>query len=364
MTVSISREAPARKGGRYQPRALMPGPAVPVRGNPHYAARMTERLPDTQEGIAHAAALLKAGELVAFGTETVYGLGADATNAQAVAAIFAVKGRPRFNPLIAHYADAEDAFTDTAENNLARRLAEAFWPGPLTFGASAAPRRLPGRASGERGIGPAGRARAGASIGARSPARGGPAGRRPSANPSGRISPTTADHVLEGLGGRIAAVLDCGVCGVGVEFTVLNVTEGVPVLLRPGGITKELIEAIAGPVQRNAASRVLAPGMLASHYAPHARLRLNATHPRDDEALLAFGPTPAGASTVYQLSEHADLTEAAARLFDGLHVLDRVVATRGLSGIAAMPVPQTDLGLAINDRLNRAATRVDEEEKD
>ena len=323
---------------------------------------MTERLPDTQEGIAHAAALLRAGELVAFGTETVYGLGADATNAQAVAAIFAVKGRPRFNPLIAHYADAEDAFTDTAENNLARRLAEAFWPGPLTL---VLPRRDACRVALLASAGSdrlAVRVPAHPSAHALLRAVGRPVV-APSANPSGRISPTTADHVLEGLGGRIAAVLDCGVCGVGVESTVMNVTEGVPVLLRPGGVTKESIEAIAGPVQRNAAARPLAPGMLASHYAPHARLRLNATHPRDDEALLAFGPTPAGASTVYQLSEHADLTEAAARLFDGLHVLDRVVATRGLSGIAAMPVPQTDLGLAINDRLNRAATRVDKRRK-
>lgn len=324
---------------------------------------MTERLPDTKEGIARAAALLRAGELVAFGTETVYGLGADATNAQAVAAIFAVKGRPHFNPLIAHYADAEGAFADVAANALARRLADAFWPGPLTL---VLPRGDDCRVA---RIASAGLDHLAARVPAHPTARAllGATGRpivAPSANPSGRISPTTADHVLEGLGGQIAAVLDCGVCGVGVESTVVDVSEGVPVLLRPGGITKESLEAIAGPVRRSDAVRPLAPGMLASHYAPRAQLRLNVTHPRDDEALLAFGPAVAGVANVYQLSARADLTQAAARLFDGLHVLDRLVTAQGLRGIAAMPVPQTGLGLAINDRLARAATRVNEEKKD
>ncbi len=178
---------------------------------------MTERLPDTQEGIARAAALLRGGALVAFGTETVYGLGADARNAQAVAAIFAVKNRPHFNPLIAHYAEAADAFADVTENDLARRLAAAFWPGPLTLVLARRP-----------GCRVARLASAGLDhLAVRVPQQ--PAARAllraagrpivaPSANPSGRISPTTADHVLAGLGGQIAAVLDCGACGVGVEF--------------------------------------------------------------------------------------------------------------------------------------------------
>lgn len=324
---------------------------------------MTKRLPDTKEGIARGAALLKAGELIAFGTETVYGLGADATNAQAVAAIFAVKGRPRFNPLIAHYAEGECAFGDVTANDLARRLADAFWPGPLTI---VLPRRPECRVA---LIASAGLDRLAVRIPAHPTAR---ALLRvvdrpvvaPSANPSGRISPTMADHVLEGLGGRIAAVLDCGICGVGVESTVVDASDGFPVLLRPGGVTKESIEAIVGPVRRSEAARPLAPGMLTSHYAPHARLRLNVTTSTADEALLAFGPVEAGAPAVYQLSERADLTEAAARLFDGLHVLDRLVASLDLRGIAAMPVPQTGLGLAINDRLNRAATRITDEKKD
>lgn len=319
---------------------------------------MTERLPDTTEGIARAAALLTEGALVAFGTETVYGLGADATNAQAVAAIFAAKNRPHFNPLIAHYPDTADAFADVAANELARQLAEAFWPGPLTL---VLPRRPGCRVA---LLASAGLDHLAVRVPAQPTARAllREVGRpvvAPSANPSGRISPTTADHVLAGLGGRIAAVLDSGVCGVGVESTVVDVNAAVPVLLRPGGVTAEAIEALVGPLRTHidAGAQPRAPGMMASHYAPGAPLRLNVTRPHADEALLAFGPPATGAAAVYPLSDNGDLTQAAARLFDGLHELDRLVAARGLRGIAAMPIPHTGLGRAINDRLRRAAVR-------
>ena len=322
---------------------------------------MTELLADDAAGIAHAAALLRDGELVAFGTETVFGLGADATNARAVAAVFDAKGRPHFNPLICHYPDADAAFADVEISDLARRLANAFWPGPLTL---VLPRRITCPVALLAGAGLetlAVRVPAHATALALLRAVGRPVA-APSANRSGQVSPTTAAHVLEALGGRIAAVLDSGPCPVGVESTVLDLTGRRPFLLRPGGATREAIEAVVGPVQRGvtpataqAGSTLRSPGLLVSHYAPTLPVRLAATEVAGDEALLAFGPPLAGAGVSFQLSATADLIEAAANLFSGLRVLDAEAMRLQLSRIAVMPVPETGLGLAINDRLQRAA---------
>ncbi|OWU73381.1 L-threonylcarbamoyladenylate synthase [Marinibacterium profundimaris] len=309
---------------------------------------VTERLFADDAGIARAAALLAAGESVAFPTETVYGLGADARNGAAVARVYAAKGRPAFNPLIVHVADLRAArqlvhFTDQAE-----RLAAEFWPGPLTL-------VLPLR----EGHGIASIVTAGLpTLGVRVPAGdaaqallrafGGPVA-APSANPSGRISPTTADHVLDGLSGRIAAVLDGGACGVGIESTIVGEDPGgAPVLLRPGGVASEAIEAaLATPLTRPVAGDLpSAPGQLASHYAPRAAVRLNAQEAREGELLLGFGAVRGDMS----LSETGDPQEAAARLFDMLHRLD----TTGRP-IAVAPIPETGLGAALNDRLRRAA---------
>lgn len=316
---------------------------------------MTVLLAADPGGIAEAAALLRAGRLVAFGTETVYGLGADATDAAAVARIFAAKGRPRFNPLICHYADADAAFRDVRADARARHLAAAFWPGPLTL---VLPRRpecpvalLTGAGLDTLAV------RVPAPDAARALLRavGRPVA-APSANPSGSISPTRAAHVLAGLGGRIDAVLDSGACPVGVESTVLDLSGPVPVLLRPGGVTAEAIEAAIGPLAAAAAGDVLrAPGMMLSHYAPVLPLRLEAVRVGAEEGLLAFGPPLAGAGAVFQLSERGDVAEAAARLFEGLRDLDAAGARLGLSGLAAMAVPDAGLGTAINDRLRRAA---------
>jgi L-threonylcarbamoyladenylate synthase len=320
---------------------------------------LTERLAADPEGIARAAALLRDGRLVAFGTETVYGLGADATNATAVAGIFAAKGRPTFNPLICHYPDATSAFQDVVPTEPAARLAAEFWPGPLTL-------VLPRRA----GSGVALLTGAGLdSLAVRVPAH--PVALRllravgrpvaaPSANPSGRVSPTTAEHVLDGLAGQIDAVLDSGPCAVGLESTVLDLTGPQPTLLRPGGIARERLEAMLGPLAQPPAdpdpgSLLRSPGLLASHYAPTLPLRLNAGSVAADEALLAFGPPLAGAGALYQLSATGNTAEAAANLFAGLRALDSAASRLGLRGIAAMPVPADGLGLAINDRLSRAA---------
>jgi len=322
---------------------------------------MTERLRDDDAGIARAAGLLRDGALVAFGTETVYGLGADATNARAVAAVFDAKGRPHFNPLICHYLDADAAFRHVAAPPLAQALAERFWPGPLTL---VLPRRVTCPVALLAGAGLdtlAVRVPAGATALALLRQVGRPVA-APSANRSGQVSPTTADHVLAGLDGRIAAVLDSGPCAVGVESTVLDLAAGRPFLLRPGGVPLAAIEAVAGPVGRGItplaaeAPRTLrSPGLLVSHYAPRLPVRLGATAADAQEALLAFGPAPQGAACVFQLSEASDVVEAASRLFAGLRWLDEEGTRRGLAGIAAMPVPLDGLGLAINDRLERAA---------
>jgi L-threonylcarbamoyladenylate synthase len=319
---------------------------------------VTERLTEAADGVARAAALLRGGDLVAFGTETVYGLGADATNARAVARVFDAKGRPHFNPLICHYPDADGAFAHVVANAAARALAAAFWPGPLTM---VLPRRVTCPVALLAGAGLetlAVRVPAHATAQALLRAVGGPVA-APSANRSGQVSPTTAAHVLDGLDGRIAAVLDSGACPVGVESTVLDLTGARPYLLRPGGATREAIEAVVGRVLRGLtpaaaeASRGLrSPGLLVSHYAPSLPVRLEARTVAADEALLAFGPPLPGAGAVFQLSAAGDVVEAAARLFEGLRALDRVA---GMRGIAVMPVPQEGLGLAVNDRLERAA---------
>ena len=297
-------------------------------------------------GYARAAEVLRGGELVAFPTETVYGLGGDATNDMAVARIFEAKGRPRFNPLIVH-VDRIETVRDYVEwSHAAEVLASAFWPGPLTL-------VLPIRP----GTGISGLVTAGLpSLAVRVPANpvarallrefGGPVA-GPSANPSGRISPTTAAHVAAGLGGRIAAILDGGACDVGVESTIVGLTDA-PVLLRPGGLPAEAVEqALGAPLAgHGAGDAVTAPGQLASHYAPGATVRLEAERREPGEVLLGFGPVECDLN----LSASGDLTEAAANLFAHLHALDETSQP-----IAVSPIPERGMGRAINDRLRRAA---------
>ena len=314
-----------------------------------------------EDGIARAAELLLAGNLVAFGTETVFGLGADATNGAAVAAVFDAKGRPHFNPLICHYPDAAAAFAHVTADATAQTLAAAFWPGPLTL---VLPRRVTCPVTLLAGAGLETLAvRVPDHDAARALLRAvGRAVAAPSANRSGAISPTTAAHVLDGLAGRIAAVLDTGPCAVGLESTVLDLAAGAPFLLRPGGVPIEAIEALIGPVGRGItpgaaeAPRTLrSPGLMVSHYAPTLPVRLDASAVAVDEALLAFGPPLPGAAILAQLSEARDLTQAAAALFAALRALDRDGGASGLVRIAVMPIPDQGLGRAINDRLQRAA---------
>jgi L-threonylcarbamoyladenylate synthase len=303
-------------------------------------------------GLAEAAGILRSGGLVAFPTETVYGLGADATSASAVARIYAAKGRPAFNPLIAHVASLDAAREQGVFSAEAEALAQRFWPGPLTLvlpraaGASVCALACAGLES----------------IALRVPAH--PAalslieavGRplaAPSANRSGRVSPVAATHVAEDLGGRIDLILDGDACPLGLESTIIACVEGPPRLLRPGGIARTAIEdalgfALAAP---SAAGDVRAPGMLASHYAPRARLRLEAARIEGDEAGLDFGGRFPAGKTVRDLSPKRDLVEAAANLFAYLRELDAL----GLACIAVAPIPQDGLGEAISDRLRRAA---------
>ena len=301
--------------------------------------------------LREAAHLLRAGKLVAFPTETVYGLGADATSDAAVAALFKAKGRPAFNPLIVHVDSAAAARELVAFDARAEALAEAFWPGALTLVLPRLP-DCPVVLKVSAGL---------PTLAVRVPAHplaiellretGRPVA-APSANPSGRISPTTAQHVAEGLGEQVALILDGGPCAVGVESTVIGLGPGKATLLRPGGITREAIEALIGPLAAPQDARIEAPGMLGSHYAPRLPLRLEATRPKGREALLAFGRrVPDGFAAVLNLSPTGDLAEAAANLYAYLRQLDRP----GLDGIAVMPVPNEGLGVAINDRLKRAA---------
>jgi L-threonylcarbamoyladenylate synthase len=304
----------------------------------------------TEAGLARAAGLLREGALVAFPTETVYGLGGDARNDRAVAAIFAAKGRPSFNPLIVHVPDLDAARRVAVFDARAEAVAAAFWPGPLTL-------VLPLRA--EAGISPL--VTAGLeTVAVRVPAHpvaqgllrafGGPLA-APSANPSGKVSPTRAVHVLAGLSGQIAAVVEGGDCAVGVESTILGL-DGAPALLRPGGVTVEALEAVLGGplVAGGSELRPNAPGQLASHYAPGAAVRLGVVAPEAGEVWVGFGPCPGAALS---LSETGDLVEAAARLFHLLREADELAGDGGR--IAFAPVPQLGLGRAINDRLRRAA---------
>jgi len=306
----------------------------------------------SDSSVARAAEALKRGELVGLPTETVYGLAGDATDDRAVAGIFAAKGRPQFNPLIVHVATVEAARRLVAFDPRAEALAARFWPGPLTMvlprrpdcgisllcsaGLNSLAVRLPAHPVARAVIEAAGRPLA-----------------APSANPSGRLSPTQAEHVAQSLGGRLALVIDGGPATVGLESTVVDLTGPATVLLRQGGLSEEELSAVVGPLEHATAdSPIKSPGMLASHYAPRLPLRLHASNVAKDEALLAFGPTvPEGAHTVLNLSPTGDLVEAASHLFDYLHRLD----ASGARAIAAMPVPERGLGRAINDRLRRAA---------
>jgi L-threonylcarbamoyladenylate synthase len=304
-------------------------------------------MPDARKTteIAALAARLRAGEVVAFPTETVYGLGADATNSDAVLKIYETKGRPRFNPLIVHVADLDMAETLVELSPLAKKLA-VFWPGPLTLVLPQKP-----------GAGLSDIVTAGLdTVGIRIPAHplaleliratGRPLA-APSANPSGKLSPTTAEQVIRGFAGRVP-VLDGGPCAAGVESTILAVTGHTVTQLRAGALPREEIEAVLGHsiAVAKAGAAIAAPGMLASHYAPNAALRLNAETFAPDEASLGFG----SGSFTLNLSPAGDVHEAARNLFSMLHQLDS-----SYSRIAVSPIPQTGLGEAINDRLQRAA---------
>jgi L-threonylcarbamoyladenylate synthase len=323
------------------------------------AGLVTRVMPANAQAIADAAHTLAAGGLVAFPTETVYGLGADAASGTAVARLYAAKGRPSFNPLIAHVPDLAAARRLARFDAAAERLATAFWPGPLTLvlpkargcpvsdlataGLDTVAVRVPAHAVARDLLA----AFAGAIV-------------APSANRSGHVSPTTAEHVIGDLGGRIDLVLDGGATPVGLESTIVACLDG-PVLLRPGGLPRDRIEEVVGgplgsaPTHAPADAAPLGPGMLASHYAPRARLRLGVEGVVPGEALLAFGPRPVPgaqhAAMTLNLSARGDLVEAAANLFSHLRALDAA----GIATIAVAPVPPEGLGEAINDRLTRAA---------
>jgi L-threonylcarbamoyladenylate synthase len=315
-------------------------------------------LPAGEAAAAAATRSLGEGGLVAFPTETVYGLGADATNAVAIARLYQAKGRPAFNPLIAHVGDLAAARQIVRFDALALALAEAFWPGPLTLVLP----KADGCAVADLAI--AGLDTVAIRIPAHPVARdilrrfGRPVA-APSANLSGRVSPTTAAHVESDLSGRIDLIVDGGAVAVGVESTIVGCFDR-PMLLRPGGLPRAEIERVLGrallqpPTDRDN-GQPLAPGMLASHYAPRARVRLHASHIEPGEALLAFGLGAISgidaASTVMNLSTRGDLAEAAANLFGFLRALD----AKGARTIAVMPIPDKGLGEAINDRLRRAA---------
>jgi L-threonylcarbamoyladenylate synthase len=318
----------------------------------------TQHLSIEAPAIAAAARIIRDGGLVAFPTETVYGLGADATSGRAVAGIYVAKGRPRFNPLIAHVVDLAAAREQGVFSGDAEKLAQAFWPGPLTLvvpkaatctvseiataGLDSVALRVP--------VHPVARALL-AAVGRPVAA--------PSANVSGHVSATTAAHVAGDLEGRIDAILDGGATEVGVESTILACLDGTVVMLRPGGVSREAAEAVLGralaaplPTETTAP---IAPGMLASHYAPAARVRLNAATVLPGEAWLGFGAgEPSGLSQAVlaaNLSPAGDLTEAAANLFGLLRALD----SAGVASIAVAPIPAEGLGEAIQDRLGRAA---------
>ncbi len=309
-----------------------------------------ERLGEDVPSLQRAAEILRDGRLVAFPTETVYGLGANACNGEAVARIFEAKGRPRFNPLIVHVLDLDRAETFGEMNARARKLAEAFWPGPL----SVVVRRR--RNCALSTLVSAGHK----TVALRSPAH--PVARSlleatalpiaaPSANPSGCLSPTRAGHVADAFPELDGVLIDGGPCAVGLESTVVDVSGKHTVLLRAGSITLEEIDRVICGVQRAAGDApIQAPGMLSSHYAPRKRLRMNAESPDEDEIFLGFGTRTAKGAMHCNLSVSGNLVEAAANLFDMLHRADRAASAR----IAVAPIPQLGLGEAINDRLRRA----------
>jgi L-threonylcarbamoyladenylate synthase len=307
-----------------------------------------------ENGITAAAAVLSAGGLIAFPTETVYGLGADARNGQAVARVYQAKGRPNFNPLIVHVANLELAKQFAHFNDLALDLAAAFWPGPLslvlplrpdhglselvTAGLDSVAIRIPQHPTAQALL----------------KAFGGPLA-APSANPSGRISPTEASHVMEDMDGLIDGVIDGGACAVGLESTILKVTDTHVSLLRAGGVS---VEDIAQVIDRDIATPddpaiPQSPGQLKSHYAPRTQVRLNAKTIETNEVLLSFGPDCNAAAM--NLSKSGDLIEAASNLFAYLRKMDSIALDAGANAIAVSPVPMKGLGLAINDRLTRAA---------
>ena len=321
---------------------------------------MTACLAISDQSIAKAVTILAAGQLVAFPTETVYGLGADATNAAAVARIFAAKQRPAFNPLISHVASADAAFALGQKTSVAAALAAAFWPGPLTLilqrnddspvavlttaGLDKIGIRVPEHRGAQTLLQAFGKPIA-----------------APSANPSGRISPSTAKHVLDGLDGRLDLVLDGGSCESGLESTIIDCTGDIARLLRPGGITRDALAAALAAANCNPQIDIakpladhenpVAPGQLASHYAPKAPVRLMAKTSIAGEELIGFGTVSGAGKLALNLSPSADLVEAAANLFSMLHAADAA----DIAKIAVAPIPDTGLGEAINDRLRRAA---------
>ena len=321
---------------------------------------MTAYLAISNQSIAKAVEILAAGQLVAFPTETVYGLGADATNAAAVARIFAAKQRPAFNPLISHIPSTDAAFALGQKTPIAAALAAAFWPGPLTLilqrnddcpvamlttaGLDKLGVRVPAHRGAQTLLQTFGKPIA-----------------APSANPSGGISTSTAKHVLDGLDGRLDLVLDGGSCESGLESTIIDCTGEVARLLRPGGITRDAMAAALAAANCNPQIDIaepladrenpVAPGQLTSHYAPKAPVRLMAKTSRDDEELIGFGSVSGVGKLALNLSPSANLVEAAANLFSMLHAVDAADIVK----IAIAPIPNTGLGEAINDRLRRAA---------
>lgn len=304
--------------------------------------------------ISGAARIIKNGGLVAMPTETVYGLAADATNETAVARIFEAKGRPQFNPLIIHVSGLDMARTYVETPPLAQKLMAEFWPGPLTLvlprkqdsnlsllvsaGLDTVGVRMPRHELAQALISAVDRPLA-----------------APSANRSGTISPTRAEHVKESLGERIDMILDGGPCPIGVESSIVKIDGDAATLLRPGGVARDEIERALGQTLSSAHGKIEAPGMMTSHYAPSAMMRLNASDPAPGEVYIGFGKVTGHGATALNLSETSDLTEAAANLFAYLRKADHFTKTHGLKTIAVAPIPMQGLGEAINDRLARAA---------
>ncbi|MDG2097464.1 MAG: L-threonylcarbamoyladenylate synthase [Paracoccaceae bacterium] len=314
---------------------------------------LTELLKADQKGLLRASDLIRNGQQVAFPTETVYGLGADARNDLAVAGIFKSKDRPKFNPLIIHFSDLALVEEYVNLNNFALKLAEAFWPGPLTL-VCRLKKYTDLSSLATSGLG---------TVGVRIPSNkialdfiklcGIPIA-APSANRSGKISATNSSDVINELGSIIPAVIDGGKSKIGLESTIIDVSDSVPILLRPGGLIIEDIQTVLGTITLKNQKKVLnSPGQLESHYAPETKMRLNASNKRNNEVLLGFGVFEADLN----LSVKGDLTEAASNLFSQMRLIDNLAKKIGADCIAVSPIPQIGLGLALNDRLQRAAFR-------